>query len=112
MKKLNLFFVITALVMVAVACSSQKEVQSSEEAPVVPSYTSDNTESIQKVEDVPEVTVEQEPKIHIVQKGESLWVIAKEYGVTVKALADANNIENTSLIKINQELVIPKKELE
>lgn len=109
MKKLKLFFVIAALVLVAVACSTQDEVQSSVKSPEVSSYTSDDTNNVQKTEAVHEGTVKQGSKIHIVQKGESLWVIAKKYGLTVKAIAKANNIENTSLIKINQELVIPEK---
>jgi len=109
MKKLILNLVIGALVLLISACASQKEVTtpSQEETPVT-TYTTDNT-----VTPKPEVIKEekqQEPIIHVVQKGESLWVIAQKYGVTVQAIADANNIEDKSMIKINQKLIIPQKE--
>lgn len=46
-------------------------------------------------------------KTHVVQAGENLFRIALKYGVTVEALAVANNISNTSLIYPGQKLVIP-----
>lgn len=46
-------------------------------------------------------------RIHIVQRGESLWYIAQKYGTTVAAIAQANSIWNTRLIYAGQRLVIP-----
>ena len=46
--------------------------------------------------------------IHIVQPGETLSEIAKQYGVSVDALMAANDIADPHRIKIDQELVIPK----
>lgn len=110
MKKLNLFFVLAAIVVIGIACSSQKEVSSSvTEVPIETDYTSDTTVKNNSIKQTTEVNETPEPQIHIVQKGENLWVIARKYGVTVKALAEANNIENTSLIKINQKLMIPER---
>ncbi len=108
MKKLILNLVIGGSMLLISACASQKEVSTpvQDETPAT-IYTTDDT-----VQPEPEVIKEekkQEPIIHIVQKGESLWVIARKYGVTVQAIADANNIEDKSLIKINQKLIIPQK---
>jgi len=46
-------------------------------------------------------------QIHIVQRGESLWLIANKYGTTVSAIVQANNIANPQLIYAGQRLVIP-----
>ncbi|MBM3872144.1 MAG: LysM peptidoglycan-binding domain-containing protein [Verrucomicrobia bacterium] len=45
--------------------------------------------------------------VHVVKPGESLDSIRKLYGVTVGALATANNIADPSRIRPGQELVIP-----
>jgi len=45
--------------------------------------------------------------IHVVQPGETLSQIAKQYGVSVDALMATNHIADPHLIKIGQELVIP-----
>jgi LysM repeat protein len=44
---------------------------------------------------------------HTVKAGEKLSTIAKKYGVTVGAIATANNISDPSKIRAGQELVIP-----
>lgn len=48
------------------------------------------------------------PVIHIVKAGENISGIARRYGVTVKAICEANQIANPDFIRINQKLVIPK----
>jgi len=48
-------------------------------------------------------------KVHRVESGQSLWGIARRYGVTVKALRRANDLGSSSKIKPGQELRIPKK---
>ncbi|MGA9351417.1 MAG: LysM peptidoglycan-binding domain-containing protein [Anaerolineae bacterium] len=45
--------------------------------------------------------------VHVVQRGENLYRIALHYGTTVQALASANNLSSTSLIRVGQTLVIP-----
>ena len=45
--------------------------------------------------------------IHVVQPGETLSQIAKQYGVSVAALTAANGLADPHLIKIGQELIIP-----
>lgn len=48
------------------------------------------------------------PLIHVVERNENLTVIAKRYGVTVKAIQEANDIKDPNLIFAGQRLVIPK----
>jgi LysM repeat protein len=45
--------------------------------------------------------------IHIVKRGETLFSIARHYGVTVEAICVANNIADPSRIYAGQRLVIP-----
>ncbi len=45
--------------------------------------------------------------IHVVQYGETLGTIARRYGTTVTAIAQANGIVNPNLIFVGQRLVIP-----
>ena len=47
------------------------------------------------------------PTTHTVQAGDTLYRIALRYGVTVPAIAAANNITNTNLIRVGQVLIIP-----
>ena len=70
-------------------------------------YTSDKTETATKQKEEPVIKIE--PLTHIVQTGERLWGIAKKYGITLKDIAEANNIADTSLIKIDQKSIIPEK---
>ncbi|MDX2221082.1 MAG: peptidoglycan DD-metalloendopeptidase family protein [Burkholderiales bacterium] len=44
------------------------------------------------------------PRIHVVQKGETLIAVALQYGLDYKELAAWNNIENVNLIHVGQEL--------
>lgn len=46
------------------------------------------------------------PVTHVVQPGENLYRIALKYGVTVQAIATANNIANPNLIFVGQSLNI------
>ena len=47
------------------------------------------------------------PLIHIVQRGETLGAIARQYGATVAAIAQTNGIADPSRIYAGQRLVIP-----
>jgi len=47
--------------------------------------------------------------IYIVQKGDTLWNIAKRYNVTVDSIVKANNIANPNSIMPGQQLVIPRR---
>ena len=45
--------------------------------------------------------------VHTVQTGETLYSIASQYGVTVQAIADANNIGSDYIIHVGNQLNIP-----
>ncbi len=46
---------------------------------------------------------------YVVQHGDSLWKIARQYQTTVETLAQANQISNPDRICIGQKLIIPKQ---
>lgn len=50
---------------------------------------------------------EVEPVIHIVQRGETIYSIARRYGTSVEAIASANGIVNPNWIYAGQQLTIP-----
>lgn len=50
---------------------------------------------------------EQSGTVHVVQAGDTLYSIARRYGVSVDAIVAANGIVNPSLIYVGQRLVIP-----
>lgn len=60
-----------------------------------------------------EIEEEKEPVsneiTYVVQKGDSLWSIAKKYNISVNELKEYNNLTNNSL-SINQKLLIPQTE--
>ncbi|MFQ5922630.1 MAG: LysM peptidoglycan-binding domain-containing protein [Anaerolineales bacterium] len=45
--------------------------------------------------------------VHVVQPGEWIWQIARNYGVDPNAIIDANDLANPSLIFPGMELIIP-----
>jgi murein DD-endopeptidase MepM/ murein hydrolase activator NlpD len=47
------------------------------------------------------------PVVYVVQRGDTLSAIAERFGTTVRALVEANDIANPSLIVVGQRLVIP-----
>ena len=46
-------------------------------------------------------------QIHVVHPGETLWLIAQRYGVTVSQIGTANQLENPSKLVSGLALVIP-----
>ncbi len=44
---------------------------------------------------------------HTVKYGETVYAIARMYGVTPKAIIEANNLANANLIYVGQRLIIP-----
>ncbi|HZK54259.1 MAG TPA: PQQ-binding-like beta-propeller repeat protein [Desulfosporosinus sp.] len=45
--------------------------------------------------------------IHIVQSGDTLYVISKRYNVSIQAIVDANNLANPDVLVVGQKLNIP-----
>jgi formylglycine-generating enzyme required for sulfatase activity len=52
------------------------------------------------------------PVIYVVQAGDTLGAIAKEFGVTVEALQEINAISDPNRLQIDQELIIPQTQVE
>lgn len=48
-----------------------------------------------------------QPLRYTVQRGDSLWIIAREHGVSVRALAKANGLRADGILRVGRELVIP-----
>ena len=46
-------------------------------------------------------------QVHVVQSGDVLYNIAVQYGTTVNAIVQANNLANPNALQIGQELIIP-----
>jgi LysM repeat protein len=61
-------------------------------------------------EPTPTPTVTPTPVIYIIQRGDNLLRIAGQYGVTVEALQEANDILDPRLLRIGQMLIIPLDE--
>ena len=55
----------------------------------------------------PAATVPSDTKEHVVQKGENLTSIAKQYGVSVEDLKKTNNLPDDK-IRVGQKLLVPK----
>ena len=49
------------------------------------------------------------PKTHVVREGETLFIIAEQYGLTLEALIEANPGINPRLITVGQEINIPNQ---
>jgi murein DD-endopeptidase MepM/ murein hydrolase activator NlpD len=47
------------------------------------------------------------PRVHVVQDGENMTIIATNYGVTVEEILAVNNLANGDLLQVGQELIIP-----
>ena len=53
------------------------------------------------------VTPTATPRTHVVQASQNLTVIARQYGVTVEAIIQANNLTNPNRIEAGMILIIP-----
>ncbi len=63
------------------------------------------------IEDIPAEILDAMPSIiiYVVQKGDTLWNIARKYNVSLDELAEINEIENKNLIFPGQKLLILKR---
>lgn len=57
--------------------------------------------------DTPTPTVTPTPIIYVIKKGDTLLPIAREFGVTVQEIQDANGITDPRRLRIGQEIIIP-----
>jgi LysM repeat protein len=59
-------------------------------------------------ENATEILADLPDNIYIVKEGDTLYSIAEDYGVAVKALADLNDLTEDAILAIDQELKIPE----
>jgi LysM repeat protein len=60
--------------------------------------------------DTPTPTVTPTPIIYSIKKGDTLLVIARQFGVTVQEIQEVNGIADPRRLQIGQEIIIPLKE--
>jgi LysM repeat protein len=60
--------------------------------------------------DTPTPTVTPTPIIYVIKKGDTLLPIARQFGVTVNEIQEANGITDPRRLSIGQEIIIPLKE--
>ncbi|MFU8771175.1 MAG: LysM peptidoglycan-binding domain-containing protein [Anaerolineales bacterium] len=76
---------------------------------VVPSATHPEVVFITPTPDPPKAlpTLRADPENYVVQRGDNLDRIARQYSISVYAIALANDLENPNLIEVGQVLLIP-----
>ncbi len=79
-------------------------------APVEPEVVPDQP-AAKAAEPVPKTAVASletpSPRLHKVEKGETLWGISRQYGVSLDSIVQANQLDNPDRLSLGQELVIP-----
>lgn len=89
--------------------SLEKKLQIGENL-LIPSSSS--KQAIQIIASQKAMTSKTSPKkgiLYSVRKGDSLWTIAKKYGVSAENIAKANNISLNKTLQIGEKLIIPSK---
>jgi LysM repeat protein len=97
--------------------STETPAETEAEAPEPTEETAATPEPTATTAPVEQATEEPEPEpitpvatdatTHVVQPGENLFRISLQYGITVQAISQANNITNPALIYVGQTLQIP-----
>lgn len=82
--------------------------------PVAPAYASSEmgvrfAPTRPSAEPAPEPAPTSAKATHAVAKGDSLWSIAKKYGITVDELAAANQLAKSATLRLGQQLAVPAK---
>lgn len=76
--------------------------------PILPTPTPTPTSALPTPTLAPTFTPTLPPYItYTVKQGDSPWSIALEFGVTVEALMEANDLSEDSILDVGQELLIP-----
>ncbi|MGI6777513.1 MAG: LysM peptidoglycan-binding domain-containing protein [Acetivibrionales bacterium] len=50
-------------------------------------------------------------QIHVVQRGEALWMIARRYGVSIQDIVRANQLPDPNRLVVGQDLIIPEPDI-
>lgn len=79
--------------------------------PEAPGIPEGSTGTVEEMPELPKTLEsggpEPENRIYVVQRGDSLWKIANEYGTTWQHLHKLNNLNNPDLIYPNQPILLP-----
>ncbi len=97
----NLFYILTGITLLVIG------------GVIIFNYTKSKQTKKQNISSKEEVKEEKKKKvrIHVVKKGEHLWMIAEKYygsGYNAIDIAKANKIKNPNIIYVGQKLIIPQ----
>ena len=67
----------------------------------------DSAQAQSSPSDTPSALSEESPTAYTVRSGDTLYTIAREHHVTIKAILQANELDRHSIIKVGQHLTIP-----
>ena len=95
---LGLFAKVTQMIEIDIVVDVRKEDKEEEE----------EEEKKEKKEEKKDHDHKPSMTIYIVQRGDTLWLIAKRYNVTIESIVSANNIANPDAIMPGQQLIIPR----
>lgn len=100
---IGLFAKVTQMIQIDIVVGVEEEYKEEEKE--------EKKEKKEKKEEKKDKYHDHEPSmtIYIVQKGDTLWLIAKRYNVTIESIVSANNITNPDSIMPGQQIVIPRR---
>lgn len=104
---LSLSLVIAGLILLVLPVGLMA--QTAEPAPALstPTLQPTPTLALPPTEATPDPNAPVIPRVHIVQDGENMTIIATNYGVAVEDILAVNNLANGDLLQVGQELIIP-----
>ena len=73
--------------------------------------TTSTQESVDPTKEPAETEVPDEtggPTVHVVTRGDSLYRLSLQYGVTMRQIVEVNNIQNVNFLFVGQEIIIPE----
>src|SRR5215467_4410209 len=70
-------------------------------------HSSLTTRDVETAKDVPTNKIEHPGVYHEVKQGQTLWSIARAYGVDVRTLTRVNQISDTTALYVGQKLYVP-----
>lgn len=95
------------------ACDGGGEVQVVDSPPPAPAATETPVQASDAPASDPTAQSQESPeggqRRYTVRSGDTLFEIARQFGTTVEAIVEANDIDDPDVIDIGQELVIPRE---
>ena len=97
------YFSVSGVIVLLSACASQPLVRYEDYSQRSPSA---KREKIEVVRTLPGAYSGQRTGFHIVQKGDTISSISRQYGVTFRSLLELNNLDNPELISPGQRIIL------